>query len=77
MINRYPGLKCDVPIHAYNMAWAPKHDWTKFYADGLEIRHYIQDAAQKFELEKYIHFESKVVEAIWNEKVGKWKLKGQ
>jgi cation diffusion facilitator CzcD-associated flavoprotein CzcO len=75
-VNHYPGLKCDVPIHAYNLAWAPKHDWTWYYAAGAEIRGYIEDAARKFELEKYIQFNSKVVEAAWDEESGKWKLKG-
>lgn len=76
LVNHYPGLKCDVPIHAYNLAWAPKHDWTWYYAAGAEIRGYIEDAARKFELERYIQFNSKVVEAAWDEESGKWKLKG-
>jgi len=25
--NRYPGLRCDIPSHAYQFAFAPKPDW--------------------------------------------------
>lgn len=30
LVNKYPGLTCDVPIHIYTLPWAPKHDWTKY-----------------------------------------------
>ena len=30
--NRYPGLTCDVPAHAYTYSFAPNPEWTRFFA---------------------------------------------
>jgi cation diffusion facilitator CzcD-associated flavoprotein CzcO len=32
--NRYPGLRCDVPSHTYQFAFAPKPDWKHIWAAG-------------------------------------------
>jgi cation diffusion facilitator CzcD-associated flavoprotein CzcO len=36
--NRYPGLRCDVPSHGYQFAFAPKPDWKHVWATGEEIQ---------------------------------------
>ena len=36
--NRYPGLTCDVPAHAYTYSFEPYPEWTAFYANGGEIQ---------------------------------------
>lgn len=74
MANTYPGLTCDVPIHIYTLPWAPKHDWTSFMASGSEIRQYIFDIAKKFDLNRFVKFETMVKEAIWDDAEGKWNL---
>ena len=74
LVNKYPGLTCDVPIHIYTLPWAPKHDWTRYMASGHEIIQYIRDVKRKFELDRCIKFNAEVDEAIWDEESGKWKL---
>jgi cation diffusion facilitator CzcD-associated flavoprotein CzcO len=43
-------------------------------AGGAEILKYIQGTAKKFDLEKCMRFNTKVLEATWNENEGKWNL---
>ncbi|CCX31763.1 Similar to Putative sterigmatocystin biosynthesis monooxygenase stcW; acc. no. Q00730 [Pyronema omphalodes CBS 100304] len=72
--NRYPGVACDVPAPIYTFSWAPNPDWSEFYAKGPEIWQYVKNTADKHGLEKNIKFQSKVIESIWSEADGKWKL---
>ncbi|TKA66180.1 hypothetical protein B0A49_08346, partial [Cryomyces minteri] len=75
LVNKYPGLTCDVPIHIYNLPWAPKHDWNRYMASGHEILQYIKDVNARFKLDKHITFDTEVLEANWDGREGKWKLK--
>ncbi|KAL2350122.1 hypothetical protein BJ546DRAFT_860976 [Cryomyces antarcticus] len=75
LVNKYPGLTCDVPIHIYNLPWAPKHDWNRYMASGHEILQYIRDVNARFKLDKHITFDTEVLEANWDGREGKWKLK--
>jgi cation diffusion facilitator CzcD-associated flavoprotein CzcO len=77
LANKYPGLTCDVPIHIYTLPWAPKHDWTRFMASGHEIIQYIRDVNRKFQLDRWIKFNSAVEEAVWDEDKGKWRLRSE
>ncbi|PWW77715.1 FAD/NAD(P)-binding domain-containing protein [Tuber magnatum] len=73
--NRYPGVACDVPAHIYTFSWEPNPDWSEFYVGGEEIFQYIKRTAAKYDLARDVIFNSKVVEAIWNQGRGKWELK--
>ena len=74
LVNKYPGLTCDVPIHIYMLPWAPKHDWTKFMVGGEQIIQYIRDVTRKFQLDRWIKFNMSLETATWDEPSGKWKL---
>ena len=43
-------------------------------ASGLEIRKYVSEVAKKFDLNRFVKFETMVKEAIWNDAIGKWDL---
>lgn len=73
--NRYPGVACDVPAHIYTFSWEPNPDWSKFYADGPEILEYIQRTAKKYDLYEKVKLRSKVLESLWDNTAGKWKIK--
>ncbi|KAL4724306.1 hypothetical protein ACLX1H_008919 [Fusarium chlamydosporum] len=59
LVNRYPGVACDVPAHIYTFPFEPNPDWSSFYASGPEIW----------------SFQSKVTHATWDDALGKWGLK--
>ena len=46
--NRYPGLTCDTPSHAYSYSFALNPDWSAYYATGSEIHAYFKGVAERF-----------------------------
>ena len=61
--NRYPGLHCDIPSHAYRYSFAPNAEWSRTCAPGSEILAYLRKTATDYELFDLIRFNSEVVEA--------------
>lgn len=39
--NVYPGVRCDIPAHAYQSTFAPNTQWTEEFASGAEIGAYV------------------------------------
>ncbi len=58
--NSYPGVACDVPSHLYSFSFAPKHDWSRMYAPGPEICTYLEECIERFALQPYLQFDTKV-----------------
>ena len=48
--------------------------WSQFYSGAKEIWQYLKDVATKYNLEKYIKFNTKVESAKWDEDSGVWRL---
>lgn len=48
--------------------------WSRFYSGAPEIWQYLKDVATKYDLEKYIKFNTKVESAKWDEEKGVWRL---
>lgn len=72
--NRYPGLTCDVPAHAYTYSFAPNPDWSAFYAGGPEIQAYFERVVADYDLQDAIHFDSEVVACEYDEASGRWNI---
>ncbi|KAL2004939.1 hypothetical protein VTN00DRAFT_2789 [Thermoascus crustaceus] len=73
--NRYPGVACDVPAHIYTFSFEPNPDWSCFYSSGPEIWEYIKRTTVKYGLDEKVQFNSKVIETVWDESSGKWRVK--
>ena len=54
--NRYPGLTCDVPAHAYTYSFAPYAEWNAYHATGPEIKRYFEKVAGDYGITPFIHF---------------------
>lgn len=72
--NRYPGLTCDVPAHAYTYSFAPNPDWSAFYAGGPEIKAYFQGVVARFGLADFIHFGAEVARCEYDDAAGIWQV---
>ena len=72
--NRYPGLTCDVPAHAYTYSFEPYAEWDAYYAKGGEIQTYFEKTAEKYGM-PHVRFNSEVVSTVWDEGVGVWRLR--
>ena len=70
--NRYPGCCCDVWSHLYSFSFDQNPSWTREYPGQEEILSYLQGVAHKYELYRYIRFNTSVTEARWDEGKGKW-----
>lgn len=74
LVNTYPGVQCDVPSHIYAFPFDPNPEWSSFYAKGSEIHEYFKTTAKKWNLDRDLQLNTKVVSAYWQEDAGQWKL---
>ncbi|KAF2815551.1 FAD dependent oxidoreductase [Mytilinidion resinicola] len=72
--NIYPGVRCDVPAHAYQATFDANTDWSEAYAQGAEIKQYWKNIVAKYDVAKYIHLNTRVTGAEWSEEKGKWRV---
>ncbi|KAG6881926.1 hypothetical protein C0993_012452, partial [Termitomyces sp. T159_Od127] len=73
--NRYPGLFCDIPSHAYQLTFEDNKEWSAFYAPGPEIRSYLNRVVDKYALRPFIQLRHRITRATYDEGKGKWHLK--
>ena len=59
----------------YVFRFEPNPDWSHFYVSGGEIKDYVQRTVQKWGLDEHVELNSKVIESVWDEESGKWKVK--
>lgn len=72
--NTYPGVRCDIPAHAYQSVFSPNTQWTEEFAQGAEIRDYWQGVARKYNVYQYLRLQQQVQKAEWLAEEGKWKV---
>ena len=60
--NRYLGLTCDVPAHAYTYSFAPNPDWSHYFASGSEILDYFRGVTDRCGLRYHIRVGRDVVD---------------
>ena len=72
--NRYPGLTCDVPSHAYTYSFEPYPEWEAYYATGAEIQRSFEMVAQKYGLMDHLLTGHEVTSAVWDEDRALWVL---
>ncbi|ODQ85669.1 flavin-containing monooxygenase [Mycolicibacterium holsaticum] len=70
--NTYPGCACDIPSHMYSFSFEPKPDWKHMWSFQPEIFDYLKGVADKYELRRYVRFNSHVDRAHWDEDEMRW-----
>jgi len=70
--NRYPGLTCDVPAHAYTYSFEPYPDWQAYYATGGEIQTYFEKVVDKYAIRPAIRFGAEVTALDWDDAAAEW-----
>ena len=68
--NSYPGVACDIPAHLYSLSFATNPDWTHVFAEGHEIRDYLERVAD--EVRDRIRLSTPVLDMRWDEPRGLW-----
>lgn len=76
--NRYPGARCDVESMEYSYSFSEdlqqEWQWPERYAEQPEILRYANHVADRFDLRRDIHFNTRVLSAIFDEKAPSWTL---
>jgi cation diffusion facilitator CzcD-associated flavoprotein CzcO len=72
--NTYPGCACDVPSHLYSFSFAPNPDWSYSFSPQPEIRSYLRNVAERFDIVRYVRFNHDVESATWDEDAKRWVL---
>ncbi|MFN5632602.1 MAG: flavin-containing monooxygenase [Sphingomonadales bacterium] len=70
--NRYPGLTCDVPAHAYTYEFAPNPEWSAYLVGGAEIQAYFEKVVEDYNVRPLIRFNSEIASMVW--KGDQWEI---
>jgi cyclohexanone monooxygenase len=76
--NRYPGARCDVESLDYSYSFSEELQqewhWSERYAAQPEILAYINHVVDRFDLRRGIQFNTRVIEAVFDEAIGRWSI---
>ncbi len=72
--NTYPGVGVDIPTFAYQFSYDLKPDWSRVFADGAEVKGYIDEYTAKHRLGAKIRFRSEVTARTWDAENHLWRL---
>ena len=71
-VNHYPGCACDVQSHLYSFSFAPNPDWTRMFAPQAEIKGYLEDCWERFDLQPHTRLNTEITRLRWNEEQQHW-----
>src|SRR5699024_2058386 len=70
--NVYPGCRLDTPNFAYSYSFAQKKNWGELYSRQPNIRDYLHEVADTFEIKKRITYGVKVTRLEFDETSSSW-----
>jgi 4-hydroxyacetophenone monooxygenase len=72
--NQYPGLRVDVPSHAYSFSFRQSHRWPNLYSKQAELLAYFRKCAEDFGVLPHVRFRCEVSAAEWVESESMWRI---
>jgi cation diffusion facilitator CzcD-associated flavoprotein CzcO len=69
-VNHYPGLTVDVPSTTYSYWFEPNPYWSRLFAPGAELKRYTEHVADKYNVHRYLRFNTTVDGARWGSLAG-------
>ena len=73
-INNYPDVRVDVISVVYQYSFEKKYRWSEYFAQGAEVRDYVEHVARKHGIIPQIRFNHEVTAATFDEASGTWCL---
>jgi len=77
--NRYPGCRCDLESLEYSYSFASdlqqEWHWPERYGTQPEILKYVNHVADRFDLRRYIQFNTRVTSAVFDPERNRWTIK--
>lgn len=71
--NHYPGVRLDTPTYGYSYSFAQRPDWPHQFAEGHEVRDYLESVAERSGVHDLVEFETGLVRAEWDEDRAHWR----
>ncbi|TCO54717.1 flavin-containing monooxygenase [Actinocrispum wychmicini] len=71
-VNRYPGLAVDIPSATYSYSFEPNPYWSRLFAPGDELKRYAAHVAQKYDIRRFMRFNTAVTGAVWDAEHEHW-----
>lgn len=71
-VNRYPGLTVDVPSTTFSYWFEPNPYWSRLFAPGAELKRYAAHVADKYDVRRYMRFNTTVDGARWDDDAKIW-----
>jgi cation diffusion facilitator CzcD-associated flavoprotein CzcO len=72
--NTYPGAACDIPSLLYSFSFAKNPNWSRAYSPSDEIREHIEELVERFDLKRFIRFQTTVESLAFDEHAGAWDI---
>lgn len=72
--NQYPGLRVDVPSHAYSYSFIQDHTWPNLYSWQPELLAYFRECYHRFGIADHVRFNVEVTGAEWDEAQRQWRV---
>ncbi|GFF56966.1 monooxygenase [Aspergillus udagawae] len=73
-INTSLGCSCDVPRVLHNFSFALNPNWTKLMPSNKEIKEYVDNVVDTYNLRSRMTFGTEVVHSVWREDANRWLL---
>lgn len=73
-VNHYPGIAVDIPSTTYSYWFEPNPTWSRLFAPGSEVKQYAADVADKYDVRRYMRFNTTVEGAQWDEDAEVWRV---
>src|SRR3712207_5133391 len=73
--NRYPGIAVDIPAQAYQFSYELKPDWSRVFATGAEVKAYVDQCADRYDVRRHVRLDCEVRERTWDEDAHVWRLR--
>lgn len=73
--NTYPGCACDVPSALYSYSFAPNPNWSRMFAEQVEIKTYLQETAERFGVMPYVMLNHEMLDSSWDDQQKHWVVK--
>lgn len=73
-VNTYPGLAVDIPTTTYSYWFEPNPYWSRLFPPGAELHRYAENVADKYDVRRYMRFNTTVEGARWDEDERLWRV---
>ncbi|API59392.1 hypothetical protein BSL82_08780 [Tardibacter chloracetimidivorans] len=73
--NDYPDSRVDIASHNYQLSYMRNYPWGHWFATQPELKAYLNEVADRFDLRGNIRLKTEAVEAGWDEDSASWQVR--